>query len=224
MCGTVRVVYHTVRLLSFGCDRKSLTLEEVTSPLDVDEEFIEQNEKLYKSRKGGPYTKIERDKRMQEVYRLHFEYGYSARKISELMKVNRNTVNGDIDYWYSKIYKNTHIFNTEAAIIVNLERLEIQRSRLREYLDQTKSFQEKLAVERMMYDIDCKILYTVNRLAESEKRIMDRSTQKLNDWMKENKKTERYRTLFDLVSVSEKASEKILKIIKEDRLTPHGHI
>lgn len=197
-----------------------MTLVEVPSPLDVDEEFIAQNEKLNKSRKGGPYTKVERDKRMQEVHRLHFEYGYSARKISELMKVNRNTVNGDIDYWYSKISKNTNILNPENAILINIQRLEIQRSRLREQLDEAKSFQEKMALERLMYEIDCKILHTYDRLAESAKRLMDFSTEKLNLWMKKNNRTERYMSLSDKITVSEKANAKIEKIIKEDRLRP----
>jgi transposase-like protein len=195
--------------------------ESFNSPVDIDVEFIKQNQKLYSekiSKKGGPYTKTQRDQRRQEVYRLHFEYGYSAKKIAELMKVNRNTVNGDVDYWYSKISKNTNIFNPESVIIVNLERLDIQRSRLREQLDKVESFQEKLALERLMYDIDCKILCIYNRLAESSKRIMDLSTDSLNKWMKDNKREERYMKLLDKITVSEKALEKINKIIKEDKL------
>jgi len=197
-----------------------LTVEEsLKPPLNVDTEFIEQEKKSFKDakREGGPYSKSERDKRMQEVYKLHFEYGYSARKISELMKVNRNTINGDINYWYSKIYKNTNIFNPEGAIIINLERLEVQRSRLREQLDKVKLFQEKLALERLIYEIDCKILHTYNKLVESEKRMWDHSTERLNQWMKDNKKDVRYIKIFDRLSVSEKAHERIEKIIKEDR-------
>lgn len=201
-----------------------MTLEEPGNlPFDVDKEFIKQNQKLNSTipKKGGPYTQTQRDQRRQEVHRLHFEYGYSAKKIAELMKVNRNTVNGDIDYWYSKIYKNTNIIDPTNVIIINMERLEIQRSRLREQLDKTKSFQEKLALERMMYDIDCKILHTYTRVAESEKRIHNISIEKLNKWMKDNNKTERYMTLFDKITVSEKAYERINKIIKEDRLQTH---
>jgi len=36
-------------------------------------------------KKGGPYSKDEREKRQNEVFRLHFEYGYSATKIADLM-------------------------------------------------------------------------------------------------------------------------------------------
>src|SRR5579883_2877159 len=100
----------------------------------VETEFIEENKKqVYRARSknGGPYSKLERDKRQEEVYKLHFEYGYSARKISELMKINRNTINGDIDYWYSKVYNKTNnMYNPDIAIILNTQRLEMQRTRL----------------------------------------------------------------------------------------------
>jgi len=187
----------------------------------VTSDFLDENEKLCQtmpnSKKGGPYSKNERDFRRKEVYRFHFDYGYSARKIAELMKINRNTVNGDIDYWYSKIIKNNNVFNPEFAIIVTLQRLEIQRSRLREQLDKTGHFQEKLALERLMYEIDSKMSYTHSKLCESSQRITDLTTKYLNDWMKDNKKPERYMTMFDKISVSDKAFEKINKIINEDK-------
>ena len=185
----------------------------------VDEEFIKQNQKLNSNipKRGGPYTQTQRDRRRQEVYKLHFEYGYSAKKIADLMKVNRNTVNGDIDYWHSKISKNVNFFNPEEVIIVNLERLEIQRSRLREHIDKTKSFQEKLSLERMIFEIDCKILQIHVRLTESTKRLLDFSFEQMNKWFKENNREERYMKIFDKITVSKKALEKINKIIKEDK-------
>jgi len=39
----------------------------------------------------------------------------------------------------------------------------------------------------------------------------------LNDWLKKHKKDERFINFFDTVSVSLKSSEKIWKIIEEDR-------
>ena len=192
------------------------------SEIEVSNDFLEENKKNLtqfspRPKKSGPYSTKEKESRRKEVYRLHFDYGYSARKIADLMKVNRNTINGDIDYWYSKIIKNNNVFNPEFAIIVTLQRLEIQRSRLREQLDKTGHFQEKLALERLMYDIDSKISYIHNKLCESNQRNMDLSTEYLNKWMKDNKKTERYMTLFDKITVSDKAHEKINKIINEDK-------
>ena len=193
----------------------------------ITEEFLLENKNHYQKvnsqrRKGGPYSKNERDSRRKEVYRLHFDYGYSARKIAELMKINRNTVNGDIDYWYSKIICNSDLLNPEVAVIVALQRFEIQRSRLREQLDKAENFQEKLALERLMFDIDSKISYTNNKLSESIKKIWDWSIKNINDWLKANKKTDRYMTLFDTIAVSVKAKEKLDKIIAEDRKTRHS--
>lgn len=56
---------------------------------------------LEQEKKGGPYTKDERETRQKEVSRFYFEFGYSAVKIADLMKVNRNTINEDIKYLYS---------------------------------------------------------------------------------------------------------------------------
>ena len=62
--------------------------------INVTPEFLVEsiNEEYQKNKKGGPYSKIERKKRQHEVAKLHFEYGYSARKISEMMKINRATI------------------------------------------------------------------------------------------------------------------------------------
>ncbi len=197
------------------------------SEIEVSNDFLEENKKnlnqfLSRPKKSGPYSSKEKESRRNEVHRLHFDYGYSARKIAELMKINRNTVNGDIGYWYSIIISNSDLLNPEVAVIVALQRFEIQRSRLREQLDKTGHFQEKLALERLMFDIDSKISYTNNKLSESSKKIWDWTIKNINDWLKANKKTDRYMTLFDTIAVSVKAKEKIDKIIAEDRKTRHS--
>jgi len=193
----------------------------ISNELNVFDDFIETNKKFKsdtRRKKGGPYTKQEIIDRKNEVYRLHFEYGYSARKIADLMKVNRNTINGDIDYWYSKIVDNTNMIDPLCATMVNLQRLDIQRSRLREQLDKTETFQEKLALERLILEIDSRILNTHNKLTNSSRNLINYSTEKMNDWLKKNKKDNRFLTMFAGISVSEKAQEKIRKIIKQDRL------
>ena len=57
-----------------------------------------------KSKKGGPYTKQEQEKRRDEVFKLHFEYGYSATQISQMLKINRNTINSDVQVCHHKFY------------------------------------------------------------------------------------------------------------------------
>ena len=70
----------------------------------------------------------------------------------------------------------------------------------------------------MILDIDCKIINTQIKLADSMKRIHKLGIGYLNDYLKENGKDNRYMTYFDTISVSEKAKQKISKIIKEDRI------
>ena len=190
--------------------------------IDISSDFIESGKSLKKTTKkrGGPYSKDEKIKRQNEVYRLHFEYGYSARKISELMKINRNTINDDIFFWYNKIVSSSEILDPENSIIVSIQRFNVQRSRLREDLDKVENFQQKHAIERMIFDIDSKILNTQLRLESSVKRIHKLGIDHLNDWLKKNKSSDRYMTYFDTISVSEKAKQRISKIIKEDKKKP----
>jgi predicted DNA-binding protein YlxM (UPF0122 family) len=58
---------------------------------------------VLEKKNGGPYTKKEQEKRKDKVYSLHFEKGYSAVRIAEMINVSRNTVNEDIKYWYAQI-------------------------------------------------------------------------------------------------------------------------
>ena len=198
--------------------KKSKKTSIISKKILSDNQIFSKTISISQKRRGGPYNKADRMSRRNEVHRLHFEYGYSAMKISELMKINRNTINGDIQYWNEEILKNTSIFNPEHIVIVNLQRLEIQRSRLRELLDKVESFQEKISLERLIFDIDSKILHTFNRLTESKKRMMDYSTDRMNNWLKEKNIDERYMTLSDKIMISPKALEKINKIIKEDEI------
>jgi len=185
---------------------------------DISPEFIESGKNNHTTRrKGGPYSKDERIKRQNEVYRLHFEYGYSARKISELMKINRNTVNGDVEYWYGKISNNVDLINPERSIMINTQRLNVQRTRLRERLDKAENFQQIQTIEKMIFEVDCKITNTQMKLAESTYRILKEGVEYANDWLKEHKKEQRRITMFDSIAISKKAKDKISKIIKEDK-------
>ena len=186
--------------------------------LCVSDQFIEENKELYgtKSKKaGGPYNKSDRIKRRNEVYRLHFEYGYSATKIAQLMQVNRNTINGDIDYWYSQVVKKWYRIDPVYSIVKQIESLEVQKSRAREELDKITNPHEKILFERLIFDIDSKIMQIRLKIYESSARIHELATKWLNDWMKKNKNDDRYFTWFDVIKVSKKAQDRINKIIKE---------
>jgi len=181
-----------------------------------DHQFL-KTQKFPRHKKGGPYSKSNRLARRKEVYRLHFDYGYLSSEIAELMNYNRNTISDDIGFWYQKTVLNVNTLDPSKVISINLQRLDIQRTRLREQLDKAKTFQEKLALERLILEIDSKIFNIYNKLANSTRNLMDYSIELLNNWLKDHKRDERYFALFDKLSVSPKAFEKISKIIEEDR-------
>lgn len=188
----------------------------------VTDEFLKQNSKHVKTkkrsrRKGGPHTKIDKFKRREEVYRLHFEYGYSARKIAELMKVSRNTVNGDIDFMYSNVLDDGRKLEPEDHIMTALEVMRIQISRLREQLDKTKSTSERITIERLMYDINSKIIYTWQKIALATTTSLKLGTKWYNETMEKKNMPDRVMLFYDTITVSDKARKKIHKVIDEDR-------
>lgn len=57
--------------------------EDASDELFVSAEFLEESSMAKRpKRRGGPYTGKEKAMRQNEVHRLHFEYGYSASRIS----------------------------------------------------------------------------------------------------------------------------------------------
>jgi len=109
------------------------------------------------TKKGGPYTKKEQEKRRSEVYKLHFEYGYSAVKISNLMKVNRNTINDDIKYWYSQLSAQWQEQDPKSLIMKQIQRFDSQRCRLFEDLEKEQRVVNKLVIEKLLFDVDSKL-------------------------------------------------------------------
>ena len=169
-----------------------------------------------KSHQRGPYTKQELEQRRNEVYRLHFEYGYSARKIADMMSISRNTINGDIRHWYSKITKSND-GQAESTIFVILERLDVQRTRIREYLDSTSDISEKITIEKMILDLDYKIAQTHQKIFELSRTVMDFAIKFLNEHLKAQNQKQRYFTFEQKLSVSDPAIKRIDKIIAQDK-------
>ena len=186
---------------------------------DISSEFIEEQKKLGQTmpkRKGGRYTKQEKTKRREEVYRLHFDYGYSARKIAKIMNVNKNTINSDVDYWYDQFTERTNIFEPEDLIVTSIERLNIQRNRLREQLDKTKSFEETIKVERLLLELDSKISLIGQKLANSTMRLADYALQRLNESVYE-KKNQQAHLVFRTFFVSKEAGKQINELRERSR-------
>jgi len=121
------------------------------------------------TKKGGPYTKKDQKERKDEVFKLHFEYGYSAVHIANLLNVNRNTINDDIKYWYSELYKTTNFKYSKDWLDKQFTRLEIQRARLRKELDEDISLKDRLQVERLITNIDLSISSLIVKIETSRK-------------------------------------------------------
>ena len=184
----------------------------------VSGEFIEEyNKETFvrntKSKNGGPYSKKDRFQRRQEIYRLHFECGLSAVRISTLLKINRNTINSDIKYWYSKLAKHWKELDIDALMMRQQQRLESQRTRLVEALNK-KSLVQKLSVERLILEIDNKIMKNYLEVKYLEEKTFDDSLRILNRWCEQQNLDIRYIGKWNIMQTTEKKYDSIQKILK----------
>jgi len=112
-------------------------------------------EVILDKKNGGPYTIKDKEERRKEVHKLHFEKGFSAVRIAEILKVNRNTINEDIKYWYSNIKEEVKHEN-EDCILRQIGRLESQRSRIVNKIIENES-KDVIKYEKMLLDMDVRI-------------------------------------------------------------------
>src|SRR5438445_7907578 len=193
------------------------TINELQVPL----EFIEENQKLDQTRpipkKGGPYSKKERKDRQNEVFKLHFEYGYSSRQIAEMMKINRHTIDEDINHLYSQLSKEWRSYDLDALLMKQNKRLELQRTRLLKELEKTESLQDKLAIEKMIFEIDSRILHTSIKASTTRDSIIDLAVASINNWASDKKLDVSFIHSRDITQVNPKTRQKIDSLIKEDR-------
>lgn len=127
-------------------------------------------------KKGGPYAKHEQEKRREKVFKLHFEYGYSTVHIAKVLDVNRNTINEDIKHWRSELYEESKANFSKDWLDKQFTRLELQRARLREELENDISLKDRLQVEKFITNIDLSISSLIVKIESSRKFV--------NLWMK----------------------------------------
>jgi len=165
-------------------------------------------------KKGGPYTKKQRLDRQNEVLKLHFEYGYPATKIADLMKINRNTINDDINQGYEQLSKDWNKYDIDSWLMRQIQRFESQRSRLLQELEKQENTKEKLAIEKMTFQIDCQIAQlSVNDLRRKDE-IKRFALELVNHWAKKNKLELRVLGEKDIVITSPENRELIKKILE----------
>ena len=169
--------------------------------------------------KFAPYTRAERKKRRLEVYKLHFEHGMPATKISELIKVDRNTINNDLKFLYRQAVGDYNLddMSLEDILEKQLVRLESQRDRLGVYLSDAKDVTNKVTIERLIADIDFRVLSAVEKINHNTVQFYDQIIKSVNT-IAENKKLDvRFTSLFELREISIDSRVNLSKL-KEDTL------
>jgi len=153
--------------------------------------------------KFAPFTEIQRKERRDEVYRLHFDNGIPATRIAELMKVDRNTINNDLKILYNKAIRD---YNSDMSFddVINkqLVRLETQRDRLLLDLYDSKDVNNKVTIERLIADIDFKVVGLMERLNQNIIQHSNEVIEHINRIAKDEKLKTRYTSLFEMYRIS----------------------
>lgn len=137
----------------------------------------------------APYSKEDRHKRRQEVFRLHFELGYPGLQIAELMKVDKNTIYKDIEFLYNNLIKENKEYDHYTWYIKQVTRHESQRVRLMELLRKENSFESKLSLERLILELDSKLSNLTIRIKDVKEDTRTQLLSAVNDIIdKHNKK------------------------------------
>jgi hypothetical protein len=180
---------------------------------EINKEFIGENKNINlhlvrhgqnHKQKFAPFTRSQRRKRRMEVYKLHFEHGVPATRIAELMKVDRNTINNDLKILYRKALNDYNPDNMSLDDILEkqLLRLETQRDRLGIYLSGAKDINNKIAIERLIADIDFKLIVAIEKMHHNASRFWEQIIKELNKTAQHEKLNGRYTSLFELRQIS----------------------
>lgn len=196
--------------------------EKVIHKKSIHNNHIDHN--LVKPRqKFAPYTHAERKKRRREVYNLHFEHGMPAIRIAQLMNVDRNTVANDLKFLYRQALSDYSIddMSLDEIIEKQLVRLETQRDRLGLYLSDAEDVTTKVTVERLIADIDFRVLSAIEKINHNTGQFWDQIIKAANKVAETHNLTIRYTSLFELQKISID-SRKSLDEIKKEALNVKG--
>ena len=103
-----------------------------------------------------------------------------------------------------------------------MRRLEMQRTRLREELDKDIDFEKRLVLEKMILEIDNRLLQSSIKTITTKDEIMDLAVEVLNNYAKKNKLDVTYVHSRDINKLQTRNREKIAQIIKNDRTSRYG--
>jgi len=134
-----------------------------------------------------------------------------------MIKVNRNTINSDITYWYSQLKKEDSKVSAEDWINKMLYRLETKRTRLMEKLDKAISLDDSLLLEKMLYEIDIKIIQIIMKIQNTNQSIYNRTTNMFNNWLEEHNYKERYVLCGQRLKVTSGTRENTKRLIQLEK-------
>ena len=131
------------------------------------------------------------------------------------MKINRNTINSDVAFCYSKIRVDYDEEVFDDWLNKQLLRLESQRVRLRKEIDSDVTLQERIMVEKMLLDLDSKISSLIIKMLTAQHTQTDISVKCLNDCMDLEGSKKRYMSTGKLYRLPEKQTKKIFELLKK---------
>lgn len=129
---------------------------------------------------GRRYNKKDRSLRQQEVYRLYFEQGMSSRKIANHMKINRKTIDSDVDYWYSILIKKWQNIDIKNHIVKQIQMMDSQRERLLE--EREKNPEQILFMEKLIFEINEKIANLLIKIESKDIAVKEEANKLVCDW------------------------------------------
>ena len=107
-----------------------------------------------------------------QVYKLYFEDAKPVIKIAEMLGVNRNTINEDVRYWYSQLASEITSETVVSSALKQIHNMELQKARLREQLDGTTEFSQRMSIEKLLLEIDSKLGQYVAKIMSGGKELI----------------------------------------------------
>lgn len=119
-------------------------------------------------KRGGAYNQQERTQRRERVYEMHFVQHITATHIAEILGVNRNTINSDIAYLYEECAEHWDRTDVVELLQRQMNRLDSQRCILLSELDRTSDLKQRLAIQKLILEIDNKITHIALNVYNAE--------------------------------------------------------
>ena len=130
------------------------------------------------------------------------------------MKVDRNTINNDLKILYHKALQdyNPADMNLDDILQKQLFQLETQRDRLGFYLCDSQDITNKIAIERLIADIDFKLIKVIEQMDKNIIRYWDEVLKRINQKAENEKLKTRFTNLFELRRISIESGESLSKL------------